>query len=555
MRHAIAILTLVLVTTPAAATPEVLRDGANHHLGDDSFVAKFGRAPEHGDSEKLRMRVHLEFVRALLGGTPATKPELASRRAELLGYLDEYIEKGITPKNTYLPYRNPVFIDASGNICAVGYLIERSVNRALPEKIAATHRLDYLEDIADAVPEVASWVASSGFTLDELASIQPGYPGPEVMHLEGWLVAKKGDDNDGWQDAAGTTLPDDGKFERDGFTGRFKHGQMVGLWTHKQGKKVLGKGRFDGGDGTWTSFRANGTKLAQGEFVNSHAHGEWKIFHPSGRIAAIGNIKNGRRDGKWTFFYDNKSNSTLSVGSFKKGETIGGWKHFDKHGNLVAKASGRAWTGLTLEIEANKAGVRHEIHQGIPAESHRLDGFYLGKDRLYVNQLGDMFDGNGNALAKIEGGWEARKCKWSRKRIAVAHRGDATTLHEMLLKSRWQGDDGKEDERKGEPVAVAKKLAKRYDKMIASREQVHAPIPKFDVDPQPPAEPNEDEAVSDSDDAPAPEPEPEPAGHDNPEDLATYLTNTMTWYIEWPHVDGTFRAVYRSLPGYFPTET
>ena len=180
---------LVILFALAAATwaaPPV-RDGANHHLGDDSFVARFGRAPTRADPNEVRMHVHLEYVHALLAARPATRPELETRRAELLGYLGDYIAKGITPENTYVARRSPVFIDASGRICAVGYLIERSAGRALADNIAATHRLDYLEDIAAAMPEVAAWVASSGFTLEELASIQPGYPGPEVMHADGFV--------------------------------------------------------------------------------------------------------------------------------------------------------------------------------------------------------------------------------------------------------------------------------------------------------------------------------------------------------------------------------
>src|SRR5262245_37416995 len=150
MRRVLIILALLAFAT-ATGSARPMRDGANHHLGDDSFVARFGRAPTPHDAEKLRMRVHLEYVRGLLGAglapaRRAPRSELAGRRAELLGYRDDYIAKGITPQNTYVPWRNPVFIDSAGNICAVGYLIERSVGRALPDAIAATHRLDYLED-------------------------------------------------------------------------------------------------------------------------------------------------------------------------------------------------------------------------------------------------------------------------------------------------------------------------------------------------------------------------------------------------------------------------
>ena len=100
MRPAIAILALLLATTSATAAPHMLRDGANHHLGDDSFVARFGRAPTEADGEALRMRVHLEYVRAELAARPATEPALAGRRAELLGYLGDYIAKGLKPENS-----------------------------------------------------------------------------------------------------------------------------------------------------------------------------------------------------------------------------------------------------------------------------------------------------------------------------------------------------------------------------------------------------------------------------------------------------------------------
>jgi hypothetical protein len=167
---AVAVAT-VAGTASALPNPDGrFRRGANHHVGDDSFVARFGRPPTPADDEHVRMTVHLEFVRAWLATRAATRPELAARRAELLGYLDDYIARGATPVNAHLPWRTAVFIDDAGAICAVGYLIERSVGRALADRIAAAHRYDFLEDIAAAMPEVDAWIGSSGFTLDELAT-------------------------------------------------------------------------------------------------------------------------------------------------------------------------------------------------------------------------------------------------------------------------------------------------------------------------------------------------------------------------------------------------
>ena len=138
---------------PPGAAQRGFRDGANHHLGDDSFVERTGRAPGDGDDEHARMQTHLRYARAWLAGRPATRPELAARRAQLLGYLGDYIARGSTPENQALPWRSPVFIDDDNRICAVGYLIERSVGRGLAERIARAHRYDFLEGVAPAAAD------------------------------------------------------------------------------------------------------------------------------------------------------------------------------------------------------------------------------------------------------------------------------------------------------------------------------------------------------------------------------------------------------------------
>ena len=115
--------------------------GANHHLGDASFVARFGRPPGRDDPEALRMHTHLVHVRRQLGARPATRPELAPRRAAILAHLDAYIAKGTTPVNLHLPWRSPVFVDDFGNVCAVGALIAATHpdGMALVHRVAATH--------------------------------------------------------------------------------------------------------------------------------------------------------------------------------------------------------------------------------------------------------------------------------------------------------------------------------------------------------------------------------------------------------------------------------
>ncbi|MEO8699890.1 MAG: hypothetical protein ABI867_07590, partial [Kofleriaceae bacterium] len=395
----LAILFVFLLGSTASARPD--RDGANHHLGDDSWVARFGHAPTAADSETERMHVHLAYVHDLLAARAATHPALAARRTELLGYLADYLAKGTTPQNTYVARRNPVFIDRDGQICAVGYLIERSAGRALAETIAKAHRLDYLEDIAAAMPEVAAWVDASGFTLAELASIQPGYMGPEVEHLEGWFSGNTDNLQYTQTDSKLTSGAFSHSFEGATMTGTFRRNQMTGTWKHVLDDKgtVLGSGTFANGAGAWKSVRIDGSRMAEGAFVDSRPHGTWRFFHASGRLAATGVMRRGKRHGTWTFFYDSKGSAKLAAVQFSKGFTVSG-THFDPKGKLVA--TGRnAGLGLTLAIAATTTGVRHEINQGIPAASYRLDGFALGKDRLYVRNGEVVYDGSGRRLAKV----------------------------------------------------------------------------------------------------------------------------------------------------------
>ena len=542
---------------PPGAEARGFRDGANHHLGDDSFVAAYGRAPTAADGEHARMHVHLAYVRAWLGARPAARPALAARRAELLGYLDEYIAAGITPRNTYVPWRSPVFIDAGGRICAVGYLIERSAGRAAAEAIARDHRLAFLEDIAAARPEVRAWIDGSGLTLDELASIQPGYEGPDVQFERGWTVAE---------------LDADGPYrgERDGavVTGAFARGRMTGAWTRTDAEthKVTGRGRFAGGRGRWRSSYPDGTRLAEGWFVDNRASGAWRFYHPSGRLAAEGSFRRGKRDGDWRFFHDDDARTVIAAGSFSSGYVSGVWRHYDARGHLLATAEatsrgpGDEWidSGLLLRVRAGADGITHEVHQGIPASSWRLDGLYAGGERIYVRDDGAIYDRDGARLAREDdGSWTASDCRWSPARKRAARTGDLASVHYQLLRHR------EEPEVCGASRPVSAARARRIQQLLAARTATRAPTPRFvrayvgsDDDDAPGADPSADaDAVTESPPIPTAAPvEPADTSPDPhvtvPEDLVSVLATHMTWYMEWPHIDGLFRTVFGTLPGY-----
>lgn len=133
----------------------------------------------HNDTERIAQ--HLRLVREHLAShTPeGLSASQATERATLLEALGTYADAGIFPQNYVLPYRNPIFIDPHGTACAVGQLMIESGHRALAERIDAAMETGYLaEIIADErfSNPVHDWASTHGFTPDELAWIQPGYP-------------------------------------------------------------------------------------------------------------------------------------------------------------------------------------------------------------------------------------------------------------------------------------------------------------------------------------------------------------------------------------------
>lgn len=516
-------------------------EGANHHLGDASFVAAFGRAPGNADREEVRMRLHLEHVHAWLASRPATRPELTARRAELLGYLGEYIAAGVTPLNLDVPWRNPVFVDALGNVCAVGYLLERSVSRELVERVAAEHRFDYLEDID--MPEVAAWIAGSGFTLEELASIQPGYVAPVIETWQQWdLTARRPADGAFMLESGGTTT-----------RGHWLGGHMHGLWTRTDAAgRVIGQGTFDHGGGVWTSFDGQGRVIAEGPFTRSRPEGAWRFLHPSGRLAAEGRLTRGQRVGPWTFYYDADGRVPIARGRFLRGGRVTGtWQHFDARGERLAStwSSPTADWGEVLWMRlADKDGLVHVIAEGnFAGDYQRVDALTLEGTRLYVEddrgEEGDVVhDVDGYVLTRGEAGWTRSGCGWEPAMRRAARRGDLGRLRSMLL-ARERGD--REARRGGciEQAAIAPELGVRLDRMSAIASQVRAPTPDFVRDL---VLEERGLAVGDSED---------PSLRDEARDLAIVLGRAMTWYVEWPHVDGRFARVFATLPGHYPPGT
>ena len=169
-------------------------DRVNSIIGNIGVLKVTGCQTLGSGGENALIRAHLKYVEDLLRNREVDQlgPETRKRRREMLDYLHEYWLQGSFPQNFDFPEeRRPCFIDKSGNICAVGYLIERSAGRELAEKINSEYKYDRIYDIVS--PELAKWLNMSGLTLDECAMIQPQYNGktkssPNYPYIDGYVV-------------------------------------------------------------------------------------------------------------------------------------------------------------------------------------------------------------------------------------------------------------------------------------------------------------------------------------------------------------------------------
>lgn len=154
----------------------------NAVIGDESFIAQFGEKPGPNVSDKLRIKTHLQYVEQKLRArsTDHLSPSQRKNRSHYLDLLREYIRAEAFPHNDGHPdARRPAFIDIDGNICAVGYLVEQTRGRAVAEALNSKYKYAFIPEIDD--PIFKKWVNESGFTIKELAMIQPMYgpPPPE----------------------------------------------------------------------------------------------------------------------------------------------------------------------------------------------------------------------------------------------------------------------------------------------------------------------------------------------------------------------------------------
>ncbi|MGE0431087.1 MAG: hypothetical protein AB7K09_22845 [Planctomycetota bacterium] len=104
--------------------------------------------------------------------------DMKERRARHIRRLAEYRDAGEFPRNTYQPGLTPVFVDADGVACAMGWLMLRDGQKDLVEHVVKADnllRLDNLDPASELGREVMAWLDANGLTLAEAARVQPSY--------------------------------------------------------------------------------------------------------------------------------------------------------------------------------------------------------------------------------------------------------------------------------------------------------------------------------------------------------------------------------------------
>ena len=128
-------------------------------------------------TEVSLIKCHLSLVEKTLRAKDlsALTAKQIKNRSHCLDILIEYTNRGLFPQNYYHSKRTPYFIDMHGTACAVGQLIIITGNAALAEKISKENNYGYITDLVKKYPEIILWANEYGFTVDELAWIQPCY--------------------------------------------------------------------------------------------------------------------------------------------------------------------------------------------------------------------------------------------------------------------------------------------------------------------------------------------------------------------------------------------
>jgi hypothetical protein len=123
------------------------------------------------------LHAHFTAALAFLRASPPPGLDAAQRltRALLLRELEVYADRGVFPQNRRAPgERRPTFVDDNGVLCAVAHLLDLTGQGALALEVRDTRNDATVAELSGDA-RFAAWARSVGFTLEELALVQPSY--------------------------------------------------------------------------------------------------------------------------------------------------------------------------------------------------------------------------------------------------------------------------------------------------------------------------------------------------------------------------------------------
>ena len=127
------------------------------------------------DVERHRLTTHFAEVLTELESADLSRwsdEQIAARR-HAIHALQGYAERRQFPRNESDHQWTPVFVDAYGTHCAVGYLIAASGGADVVAEIQATQNLATVPEIEH--PALTPWLDAHGLTEEEATRIQPWY--------------------------------------------------------------------------------------------------------------------------------------------------------------------------------------------------------------------------------------------------------------------------------------------------------------------------------------------------------------------------------------------
>ncbi len=138
-------------------------------------------------SDRERIQKHLELVEKELRAREISSLSVSQKTNRLrhLDVLHGYWRTGIFPTNHYHAMRQPYFRDNFNVLCAVGFLLWEDGQHDAVNKINRENNYAYIAELAVKYPELETWAKENGFTLNELAWIQPAYE-PVLPQMENW---------------------------------------------------------------------------------------------------------------------------------------------------------------------------------------------------------------------------------------------------------------------------------------------------------------------------------------------------------------------------------